>query len=105
MTGKDTLHTEGELYRVINVCGAEFALYYGYYEEQDRENPLVDPMPIYPDLLSEPRYTQDGKRIVTRMQDACDNYDGARDGDEVCGECRHFKRCESLFGVCQAENN
>jgi len=105
MTEKDRSNVEGELYRVVNVQGTEFELYYGYYEEADRRNPLVEPMPIYPDLLSEPRYTQGGKRIVTRMQDACENYNGSRGGDEVCGECRHFKRCEALFGICQAENN
>ena len=105
MTMKNKPNKEGELYRVVNVQGTEFELYYGYYEEDDRNNPLVEPMPIYPDLLSEPRYTQGGKRIVTRMQDACENYDGEQDSDEVCGECRRFKRCEALFGVCQTENN
>ena len=102
---QQAVHKEGELYKTVNSHGTEFSLYYGYYEEQDRENPLVDPMPIYPDLLNKPRYTADGKRIVTRMQDACENYDGEQDSDEVCGECKHFKRCEALFGVCQTENN
>jgi len=92
---------EGELYRVVNVQGTQFSLYYGYYEEIDRANPLAKPIPIYPDLLREPQYTEKGDRIVTMMQDGCEHYRGMRNGDDSCGDCKHFLRCEELFGICK----
>ena len=101
MKSKSSSYKEGDLYRVIKVFDIEFPLLYGYYEEKDRENPLVEPMPIYPDLGKDPKYTAEGLRIVTRMQDACEGYDGEWDSDELCGECKHFQRCEALFGVCR----
>ena len=43
--------TEGALYKTVEIEGKRFSLYYGYYEECDRENPFCDPIPIYPDFL------------------------------------------------------
>ena len=98
-------HREGELYAVVDVHGVEFKLYYGYYEERDRENPLVEPLPIYPDLKSNPTYTPDGERIVTRMQDACEHYRGVQDEDRVCKSCKCFERCAKFFGICKCPEN
>ena len=94
-------HREGELYKTVELHGKRFTLYYGYYEACDRENPLCEPIPIYPDLLREPQYTPEGHRIVTMMQDGCEHYSGRRAGDESCGDCERFARCEDLFGICE----
>jgi len=96
-------HREGELYKTVELHGKRFSLYYGYYEDCDRQNPLCAPIPIYPDLLREPQYTAEGERIVTMMQDGCEHYDGGRGRDNSCGDCKHFERCEELFGICRCK--
>ena len=92
---------EGDLYKVVRVCGISFPLYYGYYEEIDRINPLSKPIPIYPDLSRDVHYTPQGEPIVTMMQDACKHFAGGAHADDSCGDCEHFGRCEELFGVCR----
>lgn len=91
---------EGDLYKRITVGGRIFELYYGYYEEFERTH--GDPMPIYPDLLADPAYTDSGAPIVTEMQDMCE--DGTlrvRDlQDMCCGNCTYFSSSDDLFGVC-----
>ena len=93
-------HKEGDLYKAVNVQGILFELKYGYYEECDRQNPLVDPMPIYPNFINEPQYTASGVPIITMMQDACERYEGKKTTDLDCGMCKYFQRAEELFGVC-----
>ena len=98
----DTLsgYKEGELYKVVNVHGRIFELRYGYYEECERENPAVDPMPLYPDFLKEPQYTEEGYAIVTMMQDSCRYYKGEKSKFRECGDCAYFHREDELFGIC-----
>lgn len=60
---------EGELYRRVLIGSRTFEVFYGYYEDFEREK--HEPMPLYPDLLREPVYTEDGMLIVTGMQDSC----------------------------------
>ena len=96
---------EGELYRVVNIHGKSFALHYGYYEECDRVNPLAHPIPIYPDFIEEPQYTDEGYAFVTMMQDACQHYDGKAEPDNDCSGCRYFRRREELFGICTCQAN
>ena len=73
---KECIPKEGDLFKVINLHGHTFQLYYGYYENCDRDNPAVDPMPIYPDFVAEPRFTSEGFAFVTKMQDPCKHYFG-----------------------------
>ena len=96
---------EGDLYRVVNIHGRNFALYYGYYAECDRINPLAAPMPIYPDFIEDPQYTDEGFAFVTMMQDACSHFDGSKDPDSDCSGCGYFCRCEELFGICTCRAN
>ena len=91
---------EGTLYKRIEIEGETFSLYYGYYEDCDRENPLCDPVPIYPDFLKEPIYTAKGYPFATDMQDACAFYGGAHPEDGCYG-CSYYKKCEEFFGICQ----
>lgn len=94
---------EGELYRLVNIHGKSFALHYGYYAECDRVNPMASPIPIYPDFIADPQYTDEGFAFVTMMQDACQHFDGKADRDNDCSGCGYFSRCEELFGICTCQ--
>ena len=98
---------EGDLYGVVTTFGKSFELRYGYYEECDRQNPLCEPIPIYPDFLRTPLYTEDGKPFVTMMQDACPYYKGDVKWveDTTCGECKYFLRGKEWFGLCRCSKN
>ena len=90
---------EGDLYARISVGGCTFDLYYGYYEECDRQNPLVRPIPIYPDFVKQPQYDQEGHPFATDMQDVCGYYAGDSP-DDGCFSCRHYRRAADFIGVC-----
>ena len=99
--------TEGELYKEVELYGRTFALYYGYYDECDRQNPLCEPIVIYPDFLKEPVYTEEGEPFVTMVQDACKSYRGEtkRTPDTTCADCKYFERGEEWFGICLYPKN
>ena len=90
---------EGDLYGIVSAFGKTFEIYYGYYEEYERQSKYNDPVPIYPDLLREPQYDATGRPIVTAMQIACEHYNGS-DREDSCGRCQHFLKGERLFGLC-----
>lgn len=93
---------EGDLYRLVHIGGVTFPIFYGYYEDFERE--LHEPIPLYPDLLREPAYTEAGVPIVTGMQDICCYYNGAENGDS-CISCGYFEIAEDLFGLCACPQN
>ena len=90
---------EGDLYKEIVVEGKCFRLHYGYYEEFERNAPFSEPIPIYPDFIREPHYTEKGQPLVTAMQDVCRGYRGKKEGDS-CSDCLYFQKSEELFGLC-----
>ena len=99
---------EGEIYKVVHTFGKTFELRYGYYDDCDRRNPLVDsPVPIYPDFIREPVYTEERTPFVTVMQDACKNYSGEtkRTSDTTCEDCQYFTHGEDWFGICTCVKN
>ncbi len=93
-------HSEGELYKILNIDGCIFEIKYGYYEECDRKNPVVEPMPIYPDFIKNPVYTSDGSPFVTKMQDVCRYYNGKDIVDKECAECEYYRHGDELIGIC-----
>ena len=93
---------EGDLYGVVSVYGKTFEIYYGYYEEFERQSKYNDPVPIYPNLIQGPQYDGGGRRIVTEMQVACSHYRGS-EAEDRCGRCQHFQKGEWLFGLCRCE--
>ena len=95
---------EDDLYKRIELFGKAFELRYGYYEERDRKNPLVKPIPIYPDFRKSTVYTEEGYPFVTDMQDTCEHYAGD-DPDAGCYCCRHYRKGEDFIGVCLCESN
>ena len=100
---KKEKHVEGEFYKKVELYGRTFDLYYGYYEECDRNEPLFEPIVIYPDFVKQPIYTDDGLPFATVIQDACDNYEGkvARNEDTTCADCEYFSPGEEWFGICK----
>ena len=94
-------HKEGELYRVIEAHGRHFEIYYGYYDEMDRQNPSLPPLEMYPDFKQKPIFTEEGIPFVTAMQAICEYYLGDGDEDNTCYQCNHFEKCEELLGVCK----
>lgn len=93
-------HREGELYRVIHAHGKSFEIYYGYYDDKDRQNPNSEPMEMYPSFKESPIYTDEGIPFVTAMQTPCHSFMGEREGDDTCYQCAYYKGCEELLGIC-----
>ena len=94
---------EGQIYKILAVFGKSFELRYGYYEEFERTH--MEPMPIYPDFLREPAYTDQGDPFVTQMQDACEHYRGAEEQDRDCGSCLYYEQGEDFLGICKCQEN
>lgn len=92
---------EGDLYKSLHISGQTFPIYYGYYEELDRNSKYNDPIPIYPDFHTAPQYDAQGHPFVTAMQDACSHYKGRQKRDKDCASCAHFRRGEALIGICR----
>lgn len=93
---------DGDLYKIVNVYGRIFELYYGYYDEIERKSPYTDPIPIYPSFIDEPVYTADGYPFATEMQDICSHFLG-KEGEDSCFACHHFKKGDELIGICKCE--
>lgn len=93
---------EGDLYASIEHAGHKFDLYYGYYEECDRQNPMVRPVPLYPDFQKHPQYDEEGRPFVTEMQDCCLYYVGKL-RDDGCYGCGHYRRLIDFIGICTCE--
>lgn len=102
---KRTPFKEGDLYKVVSAFGETFELYYGYYEECERENMTVEPMPIYPDFTREPKYTKEDFAFVTKMQDACRHYIGRPGKNQECAECQYYAHGDELLGICTCKEN
>ena len=91
---------EGDLYKILIIHDCTFQLRYGYYDDEERGNPLVEPMPIYPDFYKTPQYTREGFPFVTKMQDACSCYRGKQSEFCECAECDFYSHGDDLIGIC-----
>lgn len=98
---KESHHKEGDLYKVLTVHGVCFEIYYGYYEETDRQNPHVEPMEMYPDFLKNPVYSADGIPFATALQKPCEHFAGEADEDNTCYQCAHYEGSVELLGLCR----
>ena len=96
---------EGDLYKVIKAYGKTFELRYGYYEEMDRYSKYNDPVPIYPNFIENPVYTDEGIPFATATQDPCKHFDGNRDQDSTCYNCSYYNKYEELLGTCTCPKN
>lgn len=95
---------EGDLYKEVTVSGRNFRLLYGYYEDFERESRHNEPIPIYPDFIKKPVFTDEGVPLITAMQNVCRQYSGKPEGDS-CSDCIHFRKSEELFGLCTCPEN
>lgn len=100
-----TLSKEGDLYKVIHLCGSTFELRYGFYEENDRHVQHAEPVEIYPDFIKNPQYTDNGIPFVTQMQLPCEYFDGKRDENSGCGDCAYYRHGDELLGTCGYQVN
>lgn len=103
--GETSVFKEGDLFKIVELWGCQFPLHYGYYEACDRENPAVDPMPIYPDFAKEPRFTDNGYPFVTKMQDICRFYHGKAGPFAECADCMYYLHGDELIGICTCLQN
>ena len=96
---------EGDLYKKIEIFGEIFEIYYGYYEKRERDNLQIEPMPIYPDFIINPKFTKDGYPFVTKMQDACAYYKGKPSKYSECAECEYYRHGDDFLGICSHGKN
>lgn len=100
MPNRNVLPKEGDIYKVVKIDGHVFELRFGFYEEFEREK--GEPVVVYPDLVAEKRYTADGKRLVTAIQDPCPHYQVPenRKEDGCCNDCLHYRISGDEIGYC-----
>lgn len=95
---------EGSLYKSIDLHGTNFKIKYGYYDDKDRHSKYNEPIPIFPDFIKNPMYTNKGQPFVTHMQDKCIHYIGDESIDS-CYKCKHFVKGVDLIGICSCPIN
>ena len=94
---------DGDLYKMLNAFGKTFEIRYGYYE--DFEKSTGEPIPIYPDFIKAPEYTDDGKLFVTAMQDSCQFARLKTNGFGFCVDCVYYDSGDDFIGTCLCEHN
>lgn len=95
---------EGDLHSVIRIGPHCFELRYGYCDDKDRAS--GEPYILYPDLLNNPHFTEEGYRIVSALQNICPHYktpDG-HEQEDCCYTCRHYPNSQDEIGICQCEH-
>lgn len=95
------LPQEGDAYESYLIGGHTINVRYGFYDESDRES--GDPVPIFPNFLRTPLYTDEGFPLATQTQDSCVHYQVRpdTDGDGWCADCIHYSDGKSPIGICQ----
>ena len=96
--GMDSKPREGDVYKVLTAFGKSFTLRYGYYEERERESKWAEPMPIYPDFLKDPTYTEVGEPFVTGQFVGKNREDG-------CFGCEYYRKGDEFLGICVCIRN
>lgn len=91
---------EGDLHSVVVIDSHVFELRYGYCDERDRIT--GEPYILYPDLLTDPRFTADGRRIVAALQSICPHYVCPPEGcpEDCCYTCRFYSDPRAEIGIC-----
>lgn len=94
---------EGTLYKLIEIDGVCFNIYYGYECEGERLRGW-EPEPIYPDFKKNPIYNNDGKQFALTNDEICELYLPISITTECicCANCKHFILCEDIIGICNA---
>ena len=90
---------DGELYKRIELFGRVFEIYYGYYEEFEKQSANAEPIPIYPDFQKDPIYSDRGYPFATHMQSLCED-GNSRFADGCCIDCSYFSDGKYMIGIC-----
>lgn len=101
MTNEVNIPREGDLHSIVTIGSHSFELRYGYCDEQDRAT--GEPYILYPDLLAEPLFTEDGYRIVAALQSVCEHYtfpDG-QEKEDCCYTCDFYPDQQAEIGICR----
>ncbi len=103
MINEVNIPKEGELHSIVTIGPHSFELRYGYCDERDRAS--GEPYILYPDLLSEPLYTQEDYRIVTALQSICQHYAprDAQEREDCCYTCRFYPNQQAEIEICRCE--
>lgn len=91
---------EGDVYCETELYGKRFVIYYGYYDECERQSQYNEPIPILPDFIQSPEYTDEGYPFVTAIQDACGSFKGIN-SEDGCYGCKYYKAGTDLIGICK----
>ena len=102
---QNSVPKEGDLFKIIRLCGKTFEIRYGFYEECDRHTKYAEPIEIYPDFLKEPQFTDDGFPFVTAVQTPCEYFNGKENENSTCEECAYYQHGEELIGICSCPMN
>ena len=96
---------DGALYKTIEIDGTRFDIYYGFYNERERELGY-EPTPIYPDFDKNPQYTKSGMPIVAVYKDLCKHFKPLPRMIEIdgCVNCIYFDKREEYIGLCKCES-
>lgn len=94
----------GALYKTVEIDGARFEIYYGFYNEREKELGY-EPTPIYPNFDKEPKYTNRGNLVVAVYKDPCTHFKPLPKTIEIdgCVNCIYFDQKEDYIGFCKCE--
>ena len=97
---------EGDLYRIIEIEGKRFEIYYGYESESERQHGW-EPTPLYPNFTEQPQYTKEGVPFAVAYSEVCAHYAPVQREaeDEWCAGCAHFDKREDVIGLCRCPKN
>lgn len=97
---------EGDLYKITEVEGTRFELYYGYDSEEEKKRGW-EPTVIYPDFIGQPQHTASGSPFATAFQEVCPYYKkkSTQNDDDWCDLCEYFEKGDDLIGVCRCKYN
>ncbi|MBQ8229234.1 MAG: hypothetical protein IJZ32_00895 [Clostridia bacterium] len=95
----------GALYKTVEIDGVRFDIYYGFYNEREKELGY-EPTPVYPNFDKNPQYTKNGELVVAVYKDLCEHYKPLPKTIELdgCVNCVHFDRREEYIGLCKCEH-
>lgn len=103
MINEVNIPREGDLHSIVSIGPHSFELRYGYCDDRDRIT--GEPYILYPDLRSQPLYTEYGYRIVAALQSICEYYAplDSQEREDCCYTCSFYPSQHAEIGICSCE--
>ncbi len=101
----DSTPKEGDIFKIVQLYGRTFEIQYGFYEECDRHSLYAEPIPIYPNFIKDPQFTNEGLPFVTAIQSPCIHFTGNKNENSTCEDCSSYRQGEELLGICTCPKN